>query len=645
MSKLVEGTEYVMDKVKRMNYRDFLSFFDKSKLQKLQDKIVPKSKKENIDKELARQVSSLGGVYPYADYNKVANGYMTTLTIYKYVEQPQALWLLRLINKYRTEDNEVIIKIDIEPYNANEIKSEINNSINEGIDKTSTATHGTDVLDAQKDIGNLKSLYQAIANNNEKVVNVQIRFFIFNKVLKELYKKVDMIKKELELDDYKSMTMLGRMQEDYLNLTSTNVQLKQPIPSSVLASGFPFSNVSFEDKDGQFLGLSPTGGAVVVNTKLITRLRTSFDMWIFGDKGTGKTTFLKDYIIECLLRRDRVIFIDIEKQLPDFVLKFAGKVIDYSKKEFAYNFMQMLKVSNSSTFDEDWRFHLSKLKGQFRNLLGDPTESNISALMKVCKQVYMEYGYFDEVRDNDLEVPILEDVVNLMSKVLKERNTYKSIFSNNTIEHFEKLIDMLTEYVDKKMYGDVFNIRTHYDLQNEQFIVFDVSSVRRDDAKLKQAQMYNMNNILYNEMLKNEGNEHHLVIIYDEARNFVGPTVQDEHLEIIEIMVSEDRKYSTQLVFATQSIRDIFMLDVKDERAERLKRILEQSTYRIYFRMDNSAINVISKIYPHIPMSYLNEVTKFGKGDALIDIENTMVLQFHHDMTEEQLALYECKKT
>ncbi len=92
------------------------------------------------------------------------------------------------------------------------------------------------------------------------------------------------------------------------------------------------------------------------------------------------------------------------------------------------------------------------------------------------------------------------------------------------MEDLETIVSELDEFIDPLIYGSIFNVQTNFNVQNEQFVVFDLSSIKRDPDEIASAEMFLINNLMWNEMMKNKtnvdanGNHIFLVLVYDEAK-------------------------------------------------------------------------------------------------------------------------------
>lgn len=57
--------------------------------------------------------------------------------------------------------------------------------------------------------------------------------------------------------------------------------------------------------------------------------------------------------------------------------------------------------------------------------------------------------------------------------------------------------------------------------------------------------------------------------------------------------------------------------------------------------MDGNLVPMIRQSYPHIPYSYLQDIPRFKEGDMVLDIKGVTSIRFHHDISKEQLMIYE----
>ncbi|QJU61306.1 hypothetical protein [Spiroplasma citri] len=65
------------------------------------------------------------------------------------------------------------------------------------------------------------------------------------------------------------------------------------MPTSTLASSFPFIDSGLYDKQGMYLGTNNMGNVVLLDQFKITSKRTNHNMFILGSSGMGKTYLLK----------------------------------------------------------------------------------------------------------------------------------------------------------------------------------------------------------------------------------------------------------------------------------------------------------------------------------------------------------------
>lgn len=128
-------------------------------------------------------------------------------------------------------------------------------------------------------------------------------------------------------------------------------------------------------------------------------------------------------------------------------------------------------------------------------------------MIKASKQVYAQYGYFnEEIERGALKIPLLEDVVNYIQCEIDRIKNGKNLFCKSELEDLETIVSELDEFIDPLIYGSIFNVQTNFNVQNEQFVVFDLSSIKRDPDEIASAEMFLINNLMWNEMMKNKTN-------------------------------------------------------------------------------------------------------------------------------------------
>lgn len=610
-------------------------------------KVNKEEKKKNQEKKIqgkrfVRQFATIGGISNYENYIKCSRGYMACITAYRYPKEVADLWLLNVVRYMRELDPNIIVKFDVIDY-PHDLATVVNNMVDENEDNYRNANKSTIMLDSRGKIEELLELYERCKNAGEVLKLIQLRIYVFEKSVRDLEKLVKKVQDKM-LSKMKILTSvtLGNALEDYKSLMKTDVLLGQEMPGETIARGFPFNSSYFVEENGSYFGRSSTGGIISVDVNKKNSQRPSNDMVIIGKKGYGKSELLRDIAYNKLLDGGRVIIADVEGEHIQFTKDNGGVVISIDDPSFSFNIMQILNTGESD-FDKILNFHWTRLKAILKYMIPEVTTKQINMFIKACRHVYSAYGFFDCADWESLSIPKLEEPVNILKhEFQKLRENQKSLFTKRMMNDLEDLIEGLEQYVDPSLYGKKFNTNNKLDL-SANLICFDMRSINRDEKNIQEFQLYNMNSLVWNEVVKNKGKAM-LSIFFDEDHRFIKPTMPIESLDMRDMIVREARKYEGCIILATQSIRE-YMGTSTGYFADRIKSMLEMMTYHIFYNQDDSAIDLIKEIYPRIPRSYLNSLPTAQVGEMIFDIAGVRSLYGRHELTDQQIKLYDGKIT
>ena len=174
-------------------------------------------------------------------------------------------------------------------------------------------------------------------------------------------------------------------------------------------------------------------------------------------------------------------------------------------------------------------------------------------------------------RLEERQYPIFSDLLNLVKDELYEdakNNIIKKELSSTRLKRLESIELTLKSMVNN--YGYLFNgYTTIENIVDEQIVFFSIRNLTSMKKEIFNAQMFNVLNLLWDNMLQNgmkykklfdtksidwEDIVRYLIVI-DEAHRIINP----ENLLAVKFLIEferEARKYFGGLVFVSQSIRD-----------------------------------------------------------------------------------------
>jgi predicted DNA-binding protein (UPF0251 family) len=128
----------------------------------------------------------------------------------------------------------------------------------------------------------------------------------------------------------------------------------------------------------------------------------------------------------------------------------------------------------------------------------------------------------------------------------------------------------------------------------------------------------------------------------DEAHHIINTRKGSEHaLRFLTKFSREARKYFGGLIFASHSIRD-FVPEGSDLTAvEEIKILFELAQYKFIMQQDTGNVEMLRRIFAgQLTESELDVISNLARGDVILSIKAVKNIQFHIEVTDEELALY-----
>ena len=425
-------------------------------------------------------------------------------------------------------------------------------------------------LDTQKE--NFQQLMLEIKNGDEKIKEVSLTLMITGtkkereNIYRDLKRIVDRYQIKLDIPRLRQMECFQTFDITSNSLNDYSIYL----PTLTLGAGFPFTKTYFNDSNGYMLGVDlHTSLPIFFDPFILNNHRTSHNLAIISSTGGGKSFTMKKMIINEYARGTKVFIFDAENEYKNIVYANGGEYIDlYSKKGGIINPLQIRFIPSDDDEKEmketdcPLAKHLGFLEAFFKTAFEDITEKELVMLLSVVESLYNKKGIYKNTSINTLQslkptdYPIFSELYNYLPEYKKKLNSSEK----------KKIIDQLEILVSRFLTGTdsfLFDGHTNIDLSND-LIAFNLQELLYSgNQRLINTQTLNLLTYLNNSIVANkiqnekkDGNhKKHISIIVDEFHLFIDEK-NNEVLKNFGQLARRVRKYSTNLIVSTQSVKD-----------------------------------------------------------------------------------------
>ena len=425
-------------------------------------------------------------------------------------------------------------------------------------------------LDTQKE--NFQQLMVEIKNGDEKIKEVSLILTITGtkkereSIYRDLKRIVDRYQIKLDIPRLRQMECWQTFDITSNSLNDYSIYL----PTLTLSAGFPFTKTYFNDSNGYMLGVDlHTSLPIFFDPFVLNNHRTSHNMAIISSTGGGKSFTMKKMIINEYARGTKIFIFDAENEYKNIVDANGGEYIDlYSKKGGIINPLQIRFIPSDDdekdTKETDCPLakHLGFLEAFFKTAFEDITEKEIVMLLSVVESLYNKKGIYKNTSINTLQClkptdyPIFSELYNYLPEY---KNKLKSVEKKKIIDQLEILVSRFLTGTDSFL----FDGHTNIDLSND-LIAFNLQELLYSgNQRLINTQTLNLLTYLNNSIVANKiqnekkeiNNRKHISIIVDEFHLFIDEK-NNEVLKNFGQLARRVRKYSTNLIVSTQSVKD-----------------------------------------------------------------------------------------
>lgn len=486
------------------------------------------------------------------------------------------------------------VVVNIKPMPKGPAEKKIDRAIVEMEAKIANTYKRSKKLDSQQQLQSMKDLLQMLKANNEQLFEVNTHLFCEEAAKKE-------VRAILRQNGYKFSEMFGRQVDAFIsrNLSALDTvkQTKRDIPTTTLASIFPFISGALLDEKGFYIGYNEY--PVFVDFFKRDRERANSNVMIIGKSGGGKSYATKTLLTNLACDNTKVFVLDPEDEYTPLAYNMKGKVMDVgsslSGRFNPFHIMTTLE-SDEGGADDSYSIHLQFLE-EFLSIIlpGMPSEA-FEKVNSLVIEVYKEKGINAQTPLTNLKAedfPIFDDLYNLALKKLKnEKDEYQHNILQTVITYISKFA---TGGRNSNLWNGPTSIAT-----KENFISFNFRSLLANrNQVIANAQMLLVFKYLDNEIIKNKdfndkySANRHIVVVVDEAHVFINPK-HPIALEFMAQMAKRIRKYGGMQIVITQNIKDF----VGSQEIQRQSTaIINASQYSFIFSLAPNDITDLIELY------------------------------------------------
>lgn len=623
-------------------------------------------KQKQYDSFLLERTQPQGGI-TFADtkYILSGGGYETCLHIYEYPKSLEDFWLARLCNI-----NNTVTIVDIATDDIIAVKKNINKSLREQQYRYDEAKNYQDSYDAKKRFAELERLYDEINSMSEVVKLIHTRIFISDMSWQNLEEKVKTIKEQLESNGYLGTIFLNETKAEWTSMCKPYYKQEQelgftygqPLTSNAVAAGNPFHFSNLTDERGQFLGKTPCGGNVLFYLFTKSRSRLYYNFLCTGTMGSGKSTLLKKQVLATAIMGDYVRVFDISGEFTTLVNVLGGKVIKLDGSGGILNPLEILRGGDNDVVS--FTRHISKVSTIYKFLVGGACDTEeLITFEEILRELYRKFGF--EMKDGKMigpitglpanHYPIFSDMLDFIQSKIEtiQSETYEEV-ELALVEKNLMLLDKIQKVIKNVVYtyGNLFNGYTSMDnIQDEQIVAFDISSLKEMKTEIFDSQIFNMvslcwDNCVTNGKLMMKGMYEktlepwdvvHTLILIDESHRWVNAK-KPYALELITIYLREARKYFGGIGLASQSIRDYVPEGADSAEIDKLKTIFELTQYKFIFHQDSNVTPMLNNIFNGVlTLSQIARIPKLDVGECILCMDQNIEFKVHLPADEEAI--------
>ena len=518
----------------------------------------------------------------------IGHGLARALIISKYPSSVVIGWLKEIASLPGT-----IFSLYASPISPDVLVNAINKSVQE---QQALLREGNVKADkfaaAEHEIEDAMEMLERITRKQESVVDVCIALLVLGQTQEELDRRYNRVNAIIAGHSFRARIPILRQEEGLLvvapwahaKIPATAQYDSRNMPISTLAAALPFATTGLNDGKGFILGRDTSDNLIMLDIwgrGPGRRDRVNENAVVLGTSGSGKSTFIKHWLINEWAMGVQVIVLDPEREYYSLCKAVDGQYINASGGEAIIN---MFDIKDENELDEsDDELDLNTLARQmqilrtfFRLYLKGVSEVELAIIEQLIEMMYAKRGITYETNNPTLSrtaYPTMQELYDLLDK--------------ENYPHIETLLRRAAVGADSKLFNGTSNIRL-----TNGFTVIDTSGLQESDEVTKRSQFYNMLTWCWSEIKKARTSGRQIILAVDEAHLLVDPEVP-QTIQFLRSVAKRARKYNTGLMVITQSI-----VDFLDPAVKRFgQALLDNACYKMLMGADGQNLEEISKQY------------------------------------------------
>lgn len=534
------------------------------------------------------------------------------------------------------------IKVDMmcEPSSEN-IPNLIKNQVNKMEREYRETVDVTKREKISQDVTALNNMVAHLVARRDKTYNVVINVMIITDSLNELNEEYQKLKMQLSVMGWQLQSLTG-IQEKLYKRTSVwfytdgfNSEMKRNLgvllPSLNLASLYPFTFDTLDDPKGLLIGNEQYNGGkimfdqfVYVNDRNIAveQNRLNGNLITVGKSGSGKTTALNLTMMQHMLYRRKIVWIDPENKIKPLIERANGSFFNMGTSKARINVFDLKPISS----DEEDEVEKYNTKLAIYNVVED-----IKIILKYLNP---------KIRDETLAV-IGDIAVRTYESVGIDKDTKFRYLGYEKYPTFTNFNAVLNEYIEKMESAGILDdeYRAYRDLSlkikpliNEYAIYFDgkttinVSETANPFIGFGTKVFFNLTEGLRNALM-------HIILQFSwslclDESEFSVFCVDEAHLlilvgetaKMIEQFVRRSRKYNNATILATQEVHDFADSKVLTSG----KAIFNSSSYKLIMNLERDGIQDLMKLTT-LTEGEASLIDGFKMGEAVLIAGNKRI--------------------